>query len=127
MNTGSLYPYLDLSATFFDNINKVAYQNNNEIKVNNYDKSHINPPFRYYNDDANLNLTSKIMPNINMTYKNKSMFVAEKPSQTEQDEIGINTQFLNNYYGYTDYGNYSSLRTNEIHKTTPKNNLYDRF
>lgn len=126
MNTAG-YKYLDLSIPFLQNINDKVEQNNNEIQMNNYEKTNIYPPFRYYNDDTNLNLTSKVIPDF--TYKNKSIFPPEKPIQTEQDEIGVSTSALNSYYGYTNYGNYNyqnqSLPEYLKHKTTPKNYLFD--
>ena len=118
---------LTLNKQFINNINDKAQQNFNEEKLNVYENSHINPPFRYYNDDTNLNLTPKIIPDY--TYKNKPLFPAEKPSQTEHDEIGINAPFLKNYYGYTDYGLFKvanqSLPDSWKHKQTPKNNLFE--
>lgn len=122
---GRKHYHLDLSSSFIDNINRQAEQNNNEINVNKYENSNINPPFRYYNDDTNLNLN----PKINITYKTKSIFGSEKPTQTEHDQIGINEPFLNNHFGYTNYGNFNvanqSLPEMNKHKTTPKNNLFD--
>ena len=127
MNIQNAYKPLDLSDELIKTINRIVDNNNNEIKVNIYENSHINPPFRYYNDDRNLNLTPQLVPKF--TYKNKSMFGREKPSQTEHDEIGINEQFLNSYYGYTDYGNFKvankSLPESLKHKATPINNLYE--
>lgn len=127
MNAKGLYEPLDLSKSFLDNINNRKFQNDNEEKHNNYQNSYIDPPFRYYNDDRNLNLTPQLMPSY--TYKNKSLFGREKPSQTEHDEIGINDAFLNKHFGYTDYGNFKianqSLPESHKHKTTPKNNLFE--
>lgn len=126
MNTAG-YKYLDLSIPFLQNINDKVEQDNNEIQMNNYEKTNIYPPFRYYNDDTNLNLTSKVIPDF--TYKNKSIFPPEKPIQTEHDEIGVSQSALNSYYGYTNYGNYNyqnqSLPEYLKHKTTPKNYLFD--
>ena len=76
-----------------------------------------------YNDDRNLNLTAKFMPNY--IHKNKSIFPPEKPIQTEHDEIGVNVPFLDNYYGYKDYGNFKVGILPEVHKTTFKNALFD--
>jgi hypothetical protein len=126
MNVINSYKPLDLSSYFLDNINKVREQKDNEISVNNYNNNHINPPFRYYKDDTNLNLTSAPPK---FTYKNKSLFPREKPIQTEHDEIGINEAYLNKHFGYTDYGNFNvanqSLPEANKHKTTPKNNIYE--
>jgi len=127
MNVENSYKQLDLSTNFLDNINRVREQNDNETKVYKYNNSTINPPFRYYNDDTNLNLSSTFLPKF--TYKTKSLFSAEKPMQTEQDEIGVNEAYLNKHFGYTNYGNYNvanqSLPEANKHKTTPKNNLFD--
>lgn len=127
MNVTNAYKPLDLSLEFIKNINRIAENNNKEVQVNIYDNSHINPPFRYYNDDTNLNLTPQLMPNF--TYKNKSIFGPEKIIQTEHDEVGINESFIKSYYDYTNYGNFKvanqSLPESWKHKTTPKNNLYE--
>ena len=129
MNVDNYYQPLDLSMNLVDNINRLREQNDNETSVNNYANKNINPPFRYYNDDTNLNLSSTFLPKF--TYKNKPLFPREKPIQTEHDEIGINEAFLNKFFGYTDYGNYKvanqSLPEYLKHKTTPKNNLFDLF
>jgi len=127
MNVKNYYEPLILSEYLFDNINKVKEQNDNEINVNIYDNKNINPPFRYYKDDRDLNLTPAFIPSF--TYKNKPLFPREKPSQTEHDEIGINEAYLNKHFGYTDYGNFKvanqSLPEANKHKTTPKNNLFN--
>ena len=127
MNTKNYYPFLDLSDNLFDNINRVKEQNDNETKLFNYENQNITPPFRYYKDDTNLNLSSTFLPKF--TYKNKSFFPREKPIQTEHDEIGINMSYLNKYYGYTNYGNFKvanqSLPEKNKHKITPKNNIYN--
>jgi hypothetical protein len=127
MNHNKVHETLDLSKSFLDNINKNKFQNDMEEKHNNYQNSHIDPPFRYYKDDTNLNLNPKFMPTF--TYKNKSLFGAEKPIQTEHDEIGVNEAYLNKHFGYTDYGNFKvanqSLPEANKHKTTPKNNIYE--
>jgi len=129
MNSENYYQPLNLSRNLLDNINRLTEQNNNETSVNNYANKNINPPFRYYNDDTNLNLTSSPVPKF--TYKNKSLFPREKPIQTEHDEIGINDAFLNKHFGYTNYGNFKvanqSLPEYLKHKTTPKNNIYYLF
>lgn len=118
---------LDLNPEFIKTINRIIDGNNKETQKNIYNNSHINPPFRYYKDDTNLNLTPQLVPKF--TYKNKSMFGPEKPIQTEHDEVGINESFLNSYYGYTDYGNYKiksqSLPESFKHKITPNNNIYE--
>jgi hypothetical protein len=127
MNARNFFVPLDLSESFLDNINKNRYQNNNEEKHNNYQNTNIDPPFRYYTDDTNLNLTPQFMPKF--TYKNKSLFGAEKPIQTEHDQTQINEPYLNKHFGYTDYGNYKianqSLPEANKHKRTPKNNLFE--
>ena len=127
MNSKYLHTTLDLSKSFLDNINNKKFQNDMEEKLNIYENSHINPPFRYYKDDTNLNLTPKFAPPY--MYKTKSLFPAEKPIQTEHDEIGVNEAYLNKHFGYTNYGNYrvanQSLPEANKHKTTPKNNLFE--
>ena len=127
MNAKNMFEPLNLSKQFLDNINNIAEQNYNETKFFNYENSHITPPFRYYNDDTNLNLNPKFVPSF--TYKNKSLFPREKPIQTEHDEIGISEAYLNKHFGYTNYGNFNvanqSLPEMNKHKTTPKNNLFD--
>lgn len=119
----SLGEYMSLS--LIDNINKRRQQNDNETKLFNYENLNVIPAFRYYNDDTNLNLN----PNINITYKTKSIFGAEKPTQTEHDGMGINEPFLNKHFGYTNYGNFNvanqSLPEYNKIKTTPKNNLFE--
>lgn len=127
MDIKNAHKPLDLNPELIKTINRIVDGNNKETQVNIYDNSHINPAFRYYNDDKNLDLTPHLVPKF--TYKNKSMFSSEKPIQTEHDEIGINESFLKSYYGYTDYGNYKvasqSLPESWKHKTTPKNNIYE--
>jgi hypothetical protein len=127
MNVKNYYEPLILSEYLFDTINNINDQNDNETNFNNYKNLNITPKFRHYNDDTDRNLTRAFAPKI--PYKNKSLFPREKPSQTEHDEIGINAAYLNNYYGYKDYGNYKvanqSLPEANKHKTTPKNNLFD--
>lgn len=126
MNARNLYEPLDLSRQFLENIKLRQEQNDNEINLNNYENSNINHPFRYYNDDRNLNFTSGFLPKF--TYKNKSLFGREKPIQTEHDQIGVNEAYLNKHFGYTNYGNFNvanqSLPEANKHKTTPKNNLF---
>lgn len=125
MNIAKYLEPLDISKNFFYNLNNTVEQNNNQIKVNNYRNLNINPPFRNYTND--INLTPKIVPNY--TYKNKSLFSSEKPSQTENDIIPVNEDLLNSFYGYTNYGNFKvanqSLPENWKHKPTPKNNLFE--
>ena len=127
MNATNYFKPLDLNSQFLDNINNQVEQNNNETNLHIYENKNINPPFRYYKDDTNLNLSSTFLPKF--SYKNKSLFPREKPSQTEHDEIGINQAYLNKHFGYTDYGNFKvanqSLPEANKHKTTPKNNLFD--
>lgn len=126
MNTKNYYPYLDLSDNLIYNINKLREQNDNETKYFNYQNKNIDPRFRNYLDDTNLNLSSTFLPKF--TYKNKSLFPREKPIQTEHDENGVNEPYLNKHFGYTDYGNFKvanqSLPEKDKHKTTPKNNIY---
>jgi hypothetical protein len=127
MNANNYYKPLDLSYNLINNINRLTEQNDKETDVNNYENKNINPPFRYYLDDANLNLSSTFLPKF--TYKNKALFPREKPSQTEHDLNGINEPYLNKHFGYTDYGNYKvanqSLPEANKHKITPKNNIYN--
>lgn len=127
MNTKNYYPYLDLSDNLIDNINRVRKQNDNETKLFNYENKNITPPFRYYLDNKNIELTPKVIPTF--TYKNKALFPREKPSQTEHDEDSINDAYLNKHFGYTDYGNFKvanqSLPEYLKHKITPKNNIYN--
>jgi hypothetical protein len=127
MNSRNYYEPLTLNDSFLNNIKRLTDQNDNETKLFNYDKKNINPPFRYYNDDTNLNLSSTFLPKF--TYKNKQLFGSEKPIQTEHDQIGINDAYLNKHFGYTDYGNFNvanqSLPEMNKHKITPKNNIYN--
>jgi len=127
MDATNYFKPLDLSSQFLDNINNQVEQNNNETNLHIYENKNINPSFRYYKDDTNLNLSSTFLPKF--SYKNKSLFPREKPSQTEHDQIGINQAYLNKHFGYTDYGNFKvanqSLPEANKHKTTPKNNLFD--
>jgi hypothetical protein len=127
MDATNYFKPLDLSSQFLDNINNQRKQNDNETNLHIYENKNINPAFRYYKDDTNLNLSSTFLPKF--MYKNKSLFPREKPSQTEHDEIGINQPYLNKHFGYTDYGNFKvanqSLPEANKHKTTPKNNLFD--
>lgn len=127
MNVKNYNQFLDLSDFLIDNINKRKIQNDNETEYNYYKNLHIDPKFRYYKDDTNLNFNRSFNPNI--VYKNKQLFGREKPIQTEHDEIGINQPYLNKHFGYTDYGNYKvanqSLPEANKHKTTPKNNLFE--
>ena len=127
MDSVNYYEPLTLSDSFLDNINRLTEQNNNETKKFNYENKNINPPFRYYLDDTNLNLSSTFLPKF--TYKNKQLFPREKPIQTEHDENGVNEAYLNKHFGYTDYGNFKvanqSLPEKNKHKETPKNNIYN--
>lgn len=129
MNVINAHQPLNLSSYFLNNINRIREQNDNKTNVNNYDNININPPFRYYKDDRNLNLTPLIQSELK--YKTKSLFGPEKPLQTEHDEVGINEAYLNKHFGYTNYGNFKvanqSLPEYLKHKTTPKNNLFDLF
>ena len=120
MPLGSFFEPLVLHENFMKNMNDNRDQNNNEIKVNNYKNSHI---LSSHKDDTQFNSY-----NTNFyEYKNKSFIGRTKPIQTEHDEIGVNQAYLNKHFGYTDYGNY--LGANQslpvIHKTTPKNNIYE--
>jgi hypothetical protein len=127
MNANNYYSPLILSEYLFDNINNIKEQKDNETNVNIYKNKNINPQFRYYKDDRDLNLTPAFVPKF--TYKNKSLFPREKPSQTEHDEIGISTAYLDKHFGYTDYGYFKvanqSLPEANKHKTTPNNNLFE--
>jgi len=76
MNTAG-YKFLDLSDSFVDNIKRKADVNKDVINVNIRENKEVLPKFRYYNDDRNLNLTSKFMPDY--IHKNKSIFPPEKP------------------------------------------------
>jgi hypothetical protein len=131
MNNAYGFKPLELNKNVLNVINDISNGNNDEDKINQYKNSHIEPAFRVFNDDTNLDLGVRILPSYDMTYKTKSIFPAEKPIQTEQDEIGINTAFLNNYYGYKNYGFYNvanqSLPDKNKHKYTSKNYLYDLF
>ena len=127
MNVKNYYEPLTLTDSFLTNINRLRQQNDNEPKLFNYENKNINPPFRYYLDDRNLNLSSTFLPKF--TYKNKSLFPSEKPIQTEHDETSVNEAYLNKHFGYTDYGNFKvanqSLPEKNKHKETPKNNIYN--
>ena len=127
MNSVNYYEPLNLSDSFLTNINRLREQNDNETKLFNYENKNITPPFRYYKDDTNLNLSSTFLPKF--TYKNKALFPREKPIQTEHDLNGVNEPYLNKHFGYTDYGNFKvanqSLPEANKHKTTPKNNIYN--
>ena len=127
MNVKNYYEPLTLTDSFLTNINRLRQQNDNETKLFNYENKNINPPFRYYLDDRNLNLSSTFLPKF--TYKNKSLFPSEKPIQTEHDETSVNEAYLNKHFGYTDYGNFKvanqSLPEKNKHKETPKNNIYN--
>jgi hypothetical protein len=122
MSIGSFFEPLVLHENFIKNINDNREQNNNETKVNIYKNSHTMSSRK---DDTNFNSY-----NTNFyEYKNKSFFGRSKPIQTEHDEIGVNQAYLNKHFGYTDYGTYlgANQSMKVIHKTTPKNNLYDLF
>ena len=127
MNAKNYYEPLTLTDSFLKNISRSADQNDNETKLFNYENKNISPPFRYYKDDTNLNLSSTFAPKF--TYKNKALFPREKPIQTEHDEDGVNDAYLNKHFGYTDYGNFKvanqSLPEINKHKETPKNNIYN--
>ena len=127
MNVKNYYEPLTLTDSFLTNINRLRQQNDNETKLFNYENKNINPPFRYYLDDRNLNLSSTFLPKF--TYKNKSLFPSEKPIQTEHDETSVNEAYLNKHFGYTDYGNFKvanqSLPEKNKHKETLKNNIYN--
>ena len=106
------------------NLKRQALQNRAEVAVNKFYVKN-EPNFRYFKDDTNLNLTSKIRPDLE--YRNKSLFNHPKPLQTEHDEEGLNIGFLNNYYGVRDLGGttlstYQSLDLS--HKKTPKSNIF---
>lgn len=127
MNSGVQLEFLDLSRNFFENINYISQGNEDEEMVNNMKNKEVLPKFRTYKDDTNLNLTPKFLPSY--LYKNKQLIPAEKPSQTEYDEIGVNTPFLNSHYGYIDYGNYKvqnqSLPKKNSHKVSYNHQLFE--
>ena len=127
MNSKNYYEPLTLSDSFLTNINRLSDQNYNETKLFNYENKNISPPFRYYLDDTNLNLSSTSLPKF--TYKNKQLFPREKPIQTEHDETSVNEAYLNKHFGYTDYGKFKvanqSLPEKNKHKETLKNNIYN--
>jgi hypothetical protein len=104
MTANKQLEYLDLSQNIIDNINYISQASINENKQNINKNQVLEPSFRYFKDDRNLNLTPAFMPPF--TYKNKSLFPAEKPTQTEHDEIGINVAALKSYYDKQDYGNF---------------------
>jgi hypothetical protein len=84
--------------------------------------------FKYYRDDRNLDLNP--LKNSNIRYKNKNLFYEVPQFQTENDEQGLNTAFLNNYYGYRNLGgNYETTYQNikPIIKKTPKENLFELY
>jgi hypothetical protein len=62
MNANNYYMPLDFSYNLINNINRLTEQNDNETYLHNYENKNINPPFRYYLDDANLNLTPSFLP-----------------------------------------------------------------
>jgi len=95
---------LETNISFLENIKNSAKVNLDEEKVNVYKNTNINPPFRYYKDDNNLNLINRYVPD--EVYTKPPTIPAEKPSQTDDDEIGVNVPFLDKFYGYTDYGNF---------------------
>jgi hypothetical protein len=95
---------------------------NNIYKNSNY------PNFTYYYNNRSLDLGPKIYSKLR--YKNKNLFNGVKEYQTEQDEQGLNTSFINNFYGYRNLGGYSldtyqNIKINNI--KTPQKNLYDLF
>ena len=73
MNVKNAHQPLNLSTNFLNNINRVREQNDNETNVNNYDNININPPFRYYKDDRNLNLTPLFQSKLK--YKTRLIFI----------------------------------------------------
>lgn len=121
---GTRINQISLNENIINLINDKVEQDNNEIYQNNRKNTELLPPFHYY---KTTNLTPSFQSKY--IYKTKSIFPAEKPSQTENDEIGIDLNFLEKYYGYTDYGNYKiqnqSLPEKNKHKITPKNYLFE--
>lgn len=127
MTSGVQLEFLDLSRNIYENINYKSQANDDEIMMNNIKNKEVLPKFRTYKDDTNLNLMPKIQPDY--LYKNKQLFPPEKPSQTEYDEIGVNTAFLNSHYGYIDYGNFKvqnqSIPEKNIHKVSYNHQLFE--
>lgn len=103
MNAKNSFQPINLGSSFYKSQLQRVEQNNAQIDYFNKDNLVLTPAFRYYNNDDNLNYN----PYIQVEYKTPSMFIAQKPIQTEHDEIGINDAFLRTYYGYTDYGNFN--------------------
>lgn len=124
MNVKGYYQPIDLSYNFLNNINENVRQNKNEEIFNSFENKKLYPPFRINNIDINFSSSAP-----EKLYRTKSIYSGyiDKPSQTEHDEIGINTGFLDNYYGYINYGNYNyqnqEFKESLKHKKTPKNNL----
>lgn len=121
---------MDDKLEFIKNIDRQNQQTYNEKIVNTINNSVIYPPFKKYNDDSNRDLNPKL--STYTTYRSKSKYGIEKLNQTENDEVGVNEEFLNKHYGYKYYGNYyyqnSSIPERIQHKTTYYNNLdYDLF
>lgn len=129
MSLTTAYRPINLSYFLLENTRQQAEQNRNEVLVNNYENTNVFPSFRIYN--RNKDLTPKIVPDYKYKYKNKSIYQGyiDKPSQTENDEIGVNTEALNRLFGYTHYGDYlyknKDFPEKLKHKTQPKNYLYD--
>jgi len=103
MNAKNSFQTINLGNAFYKGQLDRGIQNKSEIEYFNKENSKLTPAFRYYNNDDNLNYN----PFIQVEYKTPSMFIAQKPIQTEHDEIGINEAFIKSYYGYTDYGNFN--------------------
>lgn len=103
MNAKNSFQPINLGNAFLKGQSDRVEQKNAEIDYFNKDNLKLTPGFRYYNNDDNLNYN----PYIQVDYKTQSMFIPQKPIQTEHDEIGINDAFLRTYYGYTDYGNFN--------------------
>lgn len=116
---------MDDKLEFIKNIGRQSEQNFNEKVVNNIENMAMYPSFKKYNDDSNRDLSQKFSTYTN--YKSKSKYGIEKLNQTENDEVGVNEQFLNRNYGYKNYGNYlyqnSSFPKRLQHKTTYLDNL----
>lgn len=127
--TNGGYRPLILGLDLLENQRQQAQQNLNEELFNNYKNTSIYPPIKVYK--SNENLTPQIMPDYKDSYKNKSIYTGfvDKPSQTENDEIGVNVEALNRLYGYTNYGNHnyknSDFPESLKHKTQPKNFMYE--
>jgi hypothetical protein len=122
------YQFLDTAKYLNENIKRNANVNNAEININVRKNRELLPEFKYYKSYDNLNFISKIIPDYK--YKNKQLFNADPNiQQTEQDEIGIDINFLDRYTGLNQYGLYKyqnqSFPELRQHRITPKSNIYE--